>query len=87
VKIPHRIEPLVEAGLVDSVSRQLMSGKEAVIYAVRCGEDLRCAKIYKEADRRSFRRSVDVDGVMRLVDDALKEEAARRRYLEEIGQK
>jgi RIO kinase 1 len=59
VKIPHRIEPLVEAGLVDSVSRQLMSGKEAMIYVVRCGEDLRCAKIYKDADRRSFRQSVD----------------------------
>jgi len=59
VKIPQRLEPLVEAGLVDSVSRQLMSGKEAMIYVVRCGDDLRCAKIYKEADKRSFRQSVD----------------------------
>ncbi|MGB5082580.1 MAG: PA4780 family RIO1-like protein kinase [Burkholderiales bacterium] len=59
MKIPHRLEPLVEAGLVDSVSRQLMSGKEAMIYVVRCGDDLRCAKIYKEADKRSFRQSVD----------------------------
>ena len=59
MKIPKRLEPLVEAGLVDAVMRQLMSGKEAMIYVVRCGEDARCAKVYKEADRRSFRQSVD----------------------------
>ena len=59
MKIPKRIEPLVEAGLVDSVSRQLMSGKEAMIYVVRCGDDVRCAKVYKEANQRSFRQSVD----------------------------
>ena len=59
MKVPKRIEPLVEAGLVDSVSRQLMSGKEAMIYVVRCGDDVRCAKIYKEANKRSFRQSVD----------------------------
>jgi RIO kinase 1 len=59
LKIPKRIEPLVEAGLVDSVSRQLMSGKEAMIYVVRCGDDVRCAKVYKEADKRAFRQSVD----------------------------
>ncbi len=59
MKIPQRIEPLVEAGLVDSVSRQLMSGKEAMIYVVRCGDDVRCAKVYKEANKRSFRQSVD----------------------------
>jgi RIO kinase 1 len=59
LKIPERIEPLVEAGLVDSVSRQLMSGKEAMVYVVRCGEEVRCAKVYKEADKRAFRQSVD----------------------------
>lgn len=59
MKIPRRIEPLVEAGLVDSVIHQLMSGKEATIYLVRCGDDVRCAKVYKEADQRSFRQSVD----------------------------
>ncbi len=59
MKIPKRIEPLVEAGLVDSVSRQLMSGKEAVIYVVVCGGETRCAKVYKEADKRAFRQSVD----------------------------
>jgi len=59
MKIPKRLEPLVEAGLVDAVMRQLMSGKEAMIYVVRCGEDVRCAKVYKEANLRSFRQSVD----------------------------
>jgi RIO kinase 1 len=59
MKIPTRLEPLVEAGLVDTVSRQLMSGKEATVYVVRCGDDIRCAKIYKEANLRSFRQSVD----------------------------
>jgi len=59
MKIPKRLEPLVEAGLVDAVMRQLMSGKEAMIFVVRCGEDIRCAKVYKEANLRSFRQSVD----------------------------
>lgn len=42
---------------MDEVVRQLMSGKEAVVYVVRCGDDVRCAKIYKEANRRSFRQA------------------------------
>ena len=59
MKIPKRIEPLVEEGLVDAVIRQLMSGKEAMVYVVRCGEDIRCAKVYKEANKRSFRQATD----------------------------
>ena len=59
MKIPKRIEPLVQEGLVDEVICQLMSGKEAMVYVVRCGEDIRCAKVYKEAHKRSFRQSVD----------------------------
>jgi RIO kinase 1 len=59
MKIPKRIEPLVEDGLVDEVIRQLMSGKEAMVFVVRCGEEIRCAKVYKEANKRSFRQSVD----------------------------
>ena len=58
MKIPKRIEPLVEEGLVDEVICQLMSGKEAMVYVVRCGADIRCAKVYKEIDKRSFRHSV-----------------------------
>lgn len=59
MKTPKRIEPLVEDGLVDKVDRQLMSGKEANVYLVLCGENLRCAKVYKEANQRSFRQAVD----------------------------
>lgn len=59
MKIPKRLEPLIEDGVVDDVMRQLMSGKEATVYVVRCGEDIRCAKVYKEANKRSFRQSVD----------------------------
>lgn len=59
MKIPHRLQPLVEDGLIDSVTRQLMSGKEAMVFVVTCGGEVRCAKVYKEADKRSFRQSVD----------------------------
>jgi len=59
MKIPKRIEPLVEEGLVDAVIRQLMSGKEAMVYVVRCGEEIRCAKVYKEANKRSFRQATE----------------------------
>jgi RIO kinase 1 len=57
MKTPKRIQPLVEEGLVDAVIRQLMSGKEATVYVVRCGEEIRCAKVYKEANQRSFRQA------------------------------
>ncbi len=57
MKTPKRIQPLVAEGLVDEVIRQLMSGKEATVYIVRCGEEIRCAKVYKEANQRSFRKN------------------------------
>ena len=59
MKIPSRIEPLVTDGLVDHVLRQLMSGKEAMVYVVQCGDEIRCAKVYKEANKRAFRQAVD----------------------------
>ena len=58
MKTPKRLLPLVEEGLVDEVVRQLMSGKEATVYVVRCGREVRCAKVYKEPDKRSFRKAV-----------------------------
>ena len=58
MKRPRRIEPLVEEGLVDAVLCQLMSGKESMVYVVRCGEELRCAKVYKESNRRNFHQSI-----------------------------
>jgi len=57
MKTPARLQPLVTEGLVDEVLRQLMSGKEATVYIVRCGEEIRCAKVYKDAKQRSFRKS------------------------------
>jgi len=57
MKIPKRIQPLVEDGLIDDVTRQLMSGKEATVYVVRCGSEIRCAKVYKEANKRSFKKA------------------------------
>ncbi|QCB44835.1 PA4780 family RIO1-like protein kinase [Hydrogenophaga sp. PAMC20947] len=59
MKAPPRLQSLVEEGLIDTVVRQLMSGKEAMVYVVRCGDETRCAKIYKEANNRSFRQAVD----------------------------
>src|SRR5256885_7369347 len=59
LKVPKRLQPLVEEGIVDGVVRQLMSGKEAMVFVVRAGGDTRCAKVYKEADKRSFRQAVD----------------------------
>lgn len=58
MKIPKRIQPLVNDGLVDNVLRQLMSGKEATVFVVQCGEEIRCAKVYKEASKRSFKQAV-----------------------------
>ncbi|HQQ74174.1 MAG TPA: PA4780 family RIO1-like protein kinase [Pseudomonadales bacterium] len=59
MKIPERIKPLIEDGIVDDVLRQLKSGKEAAVYLVRCGQHVRCAKVYKEATQRSFRQAVE----------------------------
>ena len=59
MKPPRRLQSLVDEGLIDMVVRQLMSGKEATVYVVRCGDETRCAKIYKEATQRSFRQAVD----------------------------
>lgn len=58
MKTPKRIQPLVDDGLVDKVLRQLMSGKEATVFVVQCGEHVRCAKVYKEASKRSFKQAV-----------------------------
>ncbi|KIQ81720.1 PA4780 family RIO1-like protein kinase [Aeromonas sp. L_1B5_3] len=58
MKVPNRIQPLVDDGLVDEVISRLMSGKEADVYVVRCGDETRCAKVYKEASKRSFKQAV-----------------------------
>ena len=58
MKTPKRIIPLVESGLVDEVIGRLMSGKEADVFIVRSGSEIRCAKVYKEASKRSFKQAV-----------------------------
>jgi len=55
MKIPKSLEPLIEDGLVDNVLRSLKSGKEATVYLVSSGGEIRCAKVYKEVEKRNFR--------------------------------
>ena len=59
MKSPKRLQVLIDEGLVDSVQRQLMSGKEAQVFVVVSGGETRCAKVYKEATNRSFRQAID----------------------------
>jgi RIO kinase 1 len=54
MKIPKCFDTLVLNGFVDEVIRQLMSGKEAEVYVVHSHGEIRCAKVYKEAGKRSF---------------------------------
>ena len=56
-KVPKRLKPLIEDGIIDEVLRPIMSGKEAEVFLVRCDDDLRCAKIYKDVTKRSFQNS------------------------------
>jgi RIO kinase 1 len=57
VKTPKRLQPLIDDGLIDEVLSRLMSGKEADVFVVRCGEHIRCAKVYKDAVKRSFKKA------------------------------
>lgn len=57
MKIPKRLQPLVDDGFIDEVISRLMSGKEADVFVVACGDDIRCAKVYKEASKRSFKKA------------------------------
>jgi RIO kinase 1 len=58
MKIPKRLQPLVDDGLIDEVYYQLMSGKEAQVFVVSANQQVRCAKVYKEANKRSFKQAV-----------------------------
>lgn len=58
MKIPNRLQPLVDDGLIDNVLQRLKSGKEADVYTVLCGDQIKCAKVYKEASQRSFKQAV-----------------------------
>jgi RIO kinase 1 len=56
MKIPKGLQPLIDDGMVDAVVRKLKSGKEAAVYIVACGDEWRCAKVYKEAEQRGFHK-------------------------------
>ena len=59
MRVPTGLQALVDEGMVDHVLGQLQSGKEAFVYVVECGDEVRCAKVYKDSDRRSFRTATD----------------------------
>jgi RIO kinase 1 len=56
LKTPAGLQPLIDDGVIDEVMRSLKSGKEATVYIVRTGSQLRCAKLYRDMGQRSFQR-------------------------------
>jgi RIO kinase 1 len=56
MKTPAALQPLIDDGIIDSVVRRLKSGKEASVFLVACGAEIRCAKVYKDANHRGFHR-------------------------------
>ncbi len=56
LKTPAGLQPLIDDGVIDEVMRSLKSGKEATVYIVRTGTQLRCAKLYRDMGQRSFQR-------------------------------
>lgn len=58
MKTPSGLQPLVDDGVIDAVMRPLKSGKEAAVFVVRVGDEIRCAKVYKDMAQRSFQQRV-----------------------------
>jgi len=58
MKAPKDLQALIDDGVIDEVIRPLKSGKEASVYVVRSGTDIRCAKVYKDMAQRSFQARV-----------------------------
>lgn len=58
MKTPPALQPLIDDGVIDAVMRPLKSGKEAAVYVVRAGDEVRCAKVYKDMAQRSFQQRV-----------------------------
>ncbi len=79
MKIPKRLEPLIEEGMIDEVLCQLMTGKEGMIYMVRCGNDIRCAKVYKETNKRNFLSRFS------YIDDRKIKNSRRTRIMEKLS--
>lgn len=58
MKIPANLQPLIDDGIIDAVLRPLKSGKEAAVYVVQRGDEVLCAKVYKDMAQRSFQARV-----------------------------
>jgi RIO kinase 1 len=56
MKTPAALQPLIDDGVIDEVMRSLKSGKEATVYLVRSGGQVRCAKVYRDMAQRSFQK-------------------------------
>jgi RIO kinase 1 len=56
MKIPKGLQPLIDDGIIDEVVARLKSGKEASVFLVACGAEIRCAKVYKESEQRGFHK-------------------------------
>jgi RIO kinase 1 len=56
MKTPAGLQPLIDDGVIDEVLRSLKSGKEATVYVVRTGSQVRCAKVYRDMAQRSFQK-------------------------------
>jgi RIO kinase 1 len=59
MRMPDALASLTEYGIIDEVLRPLMSGKEAQVYLVRSDGEYRVAKVYKEAQNRTFKNRAD----------------------------
>ena len=56
MKTPPGLQALIDDGVIDRVLRPLKSGKEASVYVVHAGGEVRCAKVYKDMAQRSFQQ-------------------------------
>jgi len=56
MKTPAALQPLIDDGVIDEVILSLKSGKEATVYLVRSGTQMRCAKVYRNMAQRSFQK-------------------------------
>ncbi len=59
MRVPGRLEPLLDLGIIDDVVRPLMSGKEAEVYLVHADGEECVAKVYKDAQFRSFQHRAE----------------------------
>ena len=62
MKLPKRIQPLIDDGLVDEVIGQLMSGKEATVYIVRCGSEISLCQSLQGSQQTQLQKSSGISG-------------------------